>query len=158
MVSTSLPPTRAGIPSPPTPTTHRTTAPGNGYKALPGRKLPSTSTRGTGLSLRRMPPGRSPHTIPRHQVSEWRRYIDQQDIPQERRLFLGDNYVKVDDGKWRSLDGKRQFRAKQNDYLGRHGMGLPKVLHQRHVHFEFVQLNNSKTGYKVIKNIHVPIK
>ena len=91
-------------------------------------------------------------------VSEWRRYIDQQDIPQERRLFLGDNYVKVDDGKWRSLDGKRQFRAKQNDYLGRHGMGLPKVLHQRHVHFEFVQLNNSKTGYKVIKNIHVPIK
>lgn len=38
------------------------------------------------------------------------------------------------------------------------GMGLPKVLHQRHVHFEFVQLNNSKTGYKVIKNIHVPIK
>ena len=38
------------------------------------------------------------------------------------------------------------------------GMGLPKVLHQRHVHFEFVQLNNSKTVYKVIKNIHVPIK
>ena len=64
MVSTSLPPTRAGIPSPPTPTTHRTTAPGNGCKALPGRKLPATSTRGTGLSLRRMLPGRSPHTTP----------------------------------------------------------------------------------------------
>lgn len=54
------------------------------------------------------------------------------------RLFLGDDYVKIDSGKWRSLDGTRQFRVKPDDYLGNHGIGQPTVPNTPHVHFEFL--------------------
>lgn len=74
------------------------------------------------------------------------------------RLFLGDDYVKVDSGKWRSLDGTRQFRVKPDDYLGNHGIGQPTVPNTPHVHFEFLTPRSNGNGFDVIKNIHVPIK
>lgn len=43
-------------------------------------------------------------------LSEWRRKICRSNIGAERNKFLGDNFVKVGEGKWRSLDGTRQFR------------------------------------------------
>lgn len=74
------------------------------------------------------------------------------------RLFLGDDYVKIDSGKWRSLDGTRQFRVKPDDYLGIHGIGQPTVPNTPHVHFEFLTPKSNGNGFDVIKNIHVPIK
>lgn len=74
------------------------------------------------------------------------------------RLFLGDDYVKIDSGKWRSLDGTRQFRVKPDDYLGNHGIGQPTVPNTPHVHFEFLTPKSNGNGFDVIKNIHVPIK
>ena len=52
----------------------------------------------------------------------------------KRAKFLGDDFVKVDAGKWRSIDGTRQFRVKPNDYLGEHGIGRPLVLNTPHVY------------------------
>ena len=54
--------------------------------------------------------GRDRSTRRTTNLTEWRRSISQQDIHNEMRLFLGDDYVKIDSGKWRSLDGTRQFR------------------------------------------------
>ena len=90
------------------------------------------------------------------QLTEWRRSIDKSDIANERRLFLGEDYVKVSEGKWRSLDGTRQFRVKPDDYLGGHGIGMPTVPNTPHVHFEFLQPKGNK--FEVIKNIHVPLQ
>ena len=98
--------------------------------------------------------GRDRSTRRTTNLTEWRRSISQQDIHNEMRLFLGDDYVKIDSGKWRSLDGTRQFRVKPDDYLGNHGIGQPTVPNTPHVHFEFLTGN----GFDVIKNIHVPIK
>ncbi|MBO2946226.1 hypothetical protein JJQ72_19855 [Paenibacillus sp. F411] len=89
-------------------------------------------------------------------MTEWRRSIDKADIGNQRKLFLGEDYVKVGDGKWRSLDGARQFRVKPDDYLGNHGIGRPLVPNTPHVHFEF--LNPKGNKFEVIKNIHVPLR
>ena len=89
-------------------------------------------------------------------MTEWRRSFDKTDFANERRLFLGDNYVKVDAGKWRSLDGTRQLRVKPDDYMGKHGIGRPLVPNTSHVHLEFLQPKGNK--FEVIKNIHVPLK
>ena len=75
----------------------------------------------------------------------------------EMRIFLGDDYVKIDSGKWRSLDGTRQFRVKPDDYLGNHGIGQPTVPNTPHIHFEFLTPRSNGNGFDVIKNIHVPI-
>ena len=91
-------------------------------------------------------------------LTEWRRSISKQDIHNEMRLFLGDDYVKVDAGKWRSLDGTRQFRVTPNDYLGNHGIGYPSIPNTPHVHFEFLAPRNNGNGFNVVKNVHVPIK
>ena len=102
--------------------------------------------------------GRDRSTRRTTNLTEWRRSISQQDIHNEMRLFLGDDYVKIDSGKWRSLDGTRQFRVKPDDYLGNHGIGQPTVPNTPHVHFEFLTPKSSGNGFDVIKNIHVPIK
>lgn len=62
-------------------------------------------------------------------------------------LFRGDDYVKVDVGKWRSLDGTRQFRVKPDDFLGGHGIGQPTVSNTPHVHFEFLVLRSNGNGF-----------
>ena len=90
-------------------------------------------------------------------LTEWRRNINKQNIHDEMSRFLGDDYVKVDVGKWRSLDGTRQFRVKPDDYLGSHGIGQPTVPNTSHVHFEFLVPRSNGNGFDVIKNIHVPI-
>ena len=102
--------------------------------------------------------GRDRSTRRTTNLTEWRRSISQQDIHNEMRLFLGDDYVKIDSGKWRSLDGTRQFRVKPDDYLGNHGIGQPTVPNTPHVHFEFLTPKSNGNGFDVIKNIHVPIK
>ena len=102
--------------------------------------------------------GRDRSTRRTTNLTEWRRSISQQDIHNEMRLFLGDAYVKIDSGKWRSLDGTRQFRVKPDDYLGNHGIGQPTVPNTPHVHFEFLTPKSNGNGFDVIKNIHVPIK
>jgi RHS repeat-associated protein len=89
-------------------------------------------------------------------LTEWRRSISKTELSEERRLFLGDDYVKVDYGKWRSLDGERQFRVKPDDYKGGHGIGKPTVPDTPHVHFEFLEQKGNR--YRVTKNIHVPLK
>jgi RHS repeat-associated protein len=95
------------------------------------------------------------------QITESRRSICANSLADERRKFLGDDYVKVDEGKWRSLDGKRQFRATENDYLGKHNIG-PGTPNTPHVHFEFLEpkLDNAgkPTGnFTTKKNVHVPL-
>lgn len=90
-------------------------------------------------------------------VSEWRRPISSSEIPILRTSFLGEGHVKVDRGVWMSIDGKRIFRAKPIDYLGIHGMGKPMVANQRHVHLEILRKTPAK-NYKVVKNIHIPIR
>jgi len=102
--------------------------------------------------------GRDRSTRRTTNLTEWRRSISQQDIHNEMRLFLGDDYVKIDSGKWRSLDGTRQFRVKPDDYLGNHGIGQPTVPNTPHVHFEFLTPKSNGNDFDVIKNIHVPIK
>ena len=102
--------------------------------------------------------GRDRSTRRTTNLTEWRRSISQQDIHNEMRLFLGDDYVKIDSGKWRSLDGTRQFRVKPDDYLGNHGIGQPTVPNTPHVHFECLTPNSNGNGFAVIKNIHAPIK
>lgn len=102
--------------------------------------------------------GRDRSTRRTTNLTEWRRSISQQDIHNEMRLFLGDDYVKIDSGKWRRLDGTRQFRVKPDDYLGNHGIGQPTVQNTPHVHFEFLTPKSNGNGFDVIKNIHVPIK
>ncbi len=102
--------------------------------------------------------GRDRSTRRTTNLTEWRRSISQQDIHNEMRLFLGDDYVKIDSGKWRSLDGTRQFRVKPDDYLGNHGIGQPTVPNTPHVHFEFLTPKSNGNGFDVIKNIYVPIK
>ena len=63
------------------------------------------------------------------------------------RLFLGDDYVKIDCG-----------RVKPDDYLGNHRIGHTTVPNTPHVHFEFLTPKSNGNGFDVIKNIHVPIK
>jgi len=101
--------------------------------------------------------GRDRQTRNTVQNTEWRRSISKNDIHDEMRLFLGDDYVKVDAGKWRSLDGTRQFRTKPIDYLGKHPIGQPSVPNTPHVHFEFLSPRNNGNGFDIIKNVHVPL-
>ena len=89
-------------------------------------------------------------------LTEWRRSIHRSQIASERRLFLGDDYVKVGPGKWRSLDGTRQFRVKPADYLGEHGIGQPQVPNIPHLHLEF--LTRSGNRFRVARNIHIPLE
>lgn len=92
-------------------------------------------------------------------LTEWRRSISKSDIKSERIKFLGEDAVKIDGGVWRSLDGTRQFRVVEADYLGRHGIGSPLVPNTPHVHFEFLGLLNAGGNkLKVIKNVHVPLR
>ena len=88
-------------------------------------------------------------------VTEWRRSISRANIGAERAKFLGNNYVKVEPGKWRSADGLRQFRVKPQDYFGLHPIGKPSVPNIPHAHFEF--LRPAAKVFRVIKNVHVPI-
>ena len=90
------------------------------------------------------------------QLSEWRRSVKSSELKDLRNKFLGEDHVKVDKGKWRSLDGKRQFRATPSDYLGKHGMGNPVVANQRHVHLEFLR-DTGSGNFVVEKNVHLPI-
>ena len=89
---------------------------------------------------------------------EWRRKVCKKDIGKERLNFLGANYVKVEPGKWRSLDGKRQFRVKTDDYAGGHGMGFPIVPNTPHIHMEFLTPKSNGLNFTVTKNIHIPLK
>ena len=92
-------------------------------------------------------------------ISENRRTIQSDDIKKERKKFLGEDSVKVDKGKWRSLDGQRQFRVKPDDYSfdgSGHGMGKPPVKGKPHVHFEFLKPTESG-NFSVQKNVHVPL-
>ena len=114
------------------------------------RKGYKSSSRSTNLLKR------DKFTKKTQQLTEWRRSIDKGDIGNQRKLFLGDDYVKVGEGKWRSLDGSRQFRVKPDDYLGKHGIGRPLVPNTPHAHFEFLQPKGNK--FEVIKNIHVPLE
>ena len=94
------------------------------------------------------------------QVSEWRRPITRDQISDLREDFLGRNFVRVEEGKWRSIDGTRQFRVNPDDFSWNgqgHGMGNPVVSNQSHVHLEFLIDNATGTGFRVIKNIHIPI-
>lgn len=91
-------------------------------------------------------------------VTDWSRSFNKADIANERRLFLGEDCVKIAPGKWRSLDGTRQFRVKPDDYLGIHGIGMPEVPNTPHIHLELLKLNASGSKFKVVKNIHVPLK
>lgn len=77
-------------------------------------------------------------------------------IRSEREKFLGENYVKVSEGKWRSADGMRQFRIKPDDYEGTHGMGHPVKPNTPHLHFEFLRPTPAG-NFKVTKNAHVPL-
>ncbi|QUE88008.1 DNRLRE domain-containing protein [Exiguobacterium alkaliphilum] len=81
------------------------------------------------------------------QITEHRRVIKKRNLDAEMRKFLGQGFVKISNGKWRSKDGKRQFRAKPNDVAGRHGKIGP------HVHFEF--LNHKR---EVLKNVHIRLR
>ncbi|WP_338849871.1 RHS repeat-associated core domain-containing protein [Massilia sp. W12] len=89
-------------------------------------------------------------------ISEWMRTICSSNIRNEREKFLGDNYVKVGPGKWRSADGKRQFRVNEDDYEGGYGMGMPVKRNTPHIHFEFLR-ETPAGNFKVTKNVHVPI-
>jgi hypothetical protein len=112
---------------------------------------------------------RSPHVVSgkdkpnasTQQLSEWRRKICPGKMKDEMKKFLGDDFVKVGEGKWRSLDGTRQFRATPSDYSGAHGMGSPNVPNTPHAHFEFLtpkMKNGVPTGnFAVTKNVHVPL-
>lgn len=67
-----------------------------------------------------------------------------------RERFLGEQHVKVSPGKWRSVDGRRQFRLKPGDFRGRGPLGS-------HAHLEF--LRRTPSGHlEVVKNVHVPIR
>jgi len=91
-------------------------------------------------------------------VTEWRRTIHRSKYRAEMEKFLGDKYVKVGQGKWRNVQGTRQFRLKPNDYFGRHKIGPPGG-HQAktpHVHFEFLK-DAAGGGFEVTKSIHVPL-
>lgn len=67
-----------------------------------------------------------------------------------REKFLGKDVVKVGAGKWRSVDGTRQFRLKPGDYAGSHGSSS-------HAHLEFLKPNQTGTKFLVDKNVHIPI-
>ncbi|MFL9669499.1 RHS repeat-associated core domain-containing protein [Variovorax sp. AB1(2024)] len=122
------------------------------------------------LGLKYVSTGRSPTVVSgkdssskasTQQLSEWRRRICPSAIGVTRDKFLGDEMVKVGPGKWRSIDGTRQFRVGPSDYSGGHGMGSPNVPNTPHVHFEFLspKINNGQpTGnFLVTKNVHVPL-
>lgn len=85
-------------------------------------------------------------------ITEARRAISKSGIAAERLKFPGKNAVKVGPGKWRSIDGTRQFRVKPNDYRGQHGNIGP------HVHFEFLRPNSAGTKLELWKYIHVPLR
>jgi len=69
--------------------------------------------------------------------------------------------VKVGEGKWRSIDGTRQFKVGPGDYAGGHGMGSPNVSNTSHVQFEFLspKMNNGTPpgDFLAMKNVHVPL-
>jgi RHS repeat-associated protein len=90
-------------------------------------------------------------------VTEWRRRIARADVAAERLKFLGEGHVKIGPGKWRSVDGARQFRMKPDDFLGKHPIGQPSVPNTPHAHFEFLKPKANGNGFKVTKNVHVPI-
>ena len=98
-----------------------------------------------------------PNNATQH-ISEWRRIVCKKDVSKERNNFLGSNFVKVGPGKWRSLDGKRQFRVKNDDYSGEHGMGFPTVPNTPHVHMEFLVPKANGLNFTVVKNVHIPLK
>jgi hypothetical protein len=56
--------------------------------------------------------------------------------------------------------GARQFRVVPEDYswngMG-HGMGMPNVPGQPHVHIEFLR-STSNGNFVVVKNVHIPIQ
>ena len=130
----------------------------NFYQYAPN---PQVWTDPFGLKYRSGP--RSPDVVKgkdkpgKNNISEWRRTICKKNIGAERDKFLGGEYVKVGPGKWRSIDGLRQFRVGPDDYSGGHGMGMPTVLNTPHVHFEFLRPTGAG-NFKVIKNVHVPLE
>jgi hypothetical protein len=95
-------------------------------------------------------------------VSNWSSPIKRKELSYLRKKFLGDNYIEVlskkgtHKGVWRSTDGKRQFRVKDIDYKGEHGMGMPVKLDTPHIHLEFLEKKNSKE-FIVVKNVHIPL-
>jgi len=91
-------------------------------------------------------------------LTEWRCSISRKNIGAERAKFLGDDFVKIDKGIWRSKNGLRQFRSVPSDYLGTHGIGRPLVPDTPHVHFEFLAPPNAGgLNPKLLKNIHIPL-
>lgn len=89
-------------------------------------------------------------------LTEGRRTIKSSDIASERIKFLGEGYYKAGHGKWRSLDGTRQFRVTPSDYLGKHPIGAPPGRSVPHIHFEFLKPRGAE-NFTVLKNIHVPL-
>lgn len=51
-----------------------------------------------------------------------------------------------------NIDGTRMFRSVPNDFRGIHGMGMPTVQGQGHVHLEFLRKTPS-ANYVVTKNV-----
>jgi hypothetical protein len=86
------------------------------------------------------------------------RILRMADIKAERLKFLGPGYKQVAPGKWRSVDGARQFRMKPNDYLGNHPHPSSPHYIGPHAHFEFLQPNAAGTGFNVLKNVHVAVR
>jgi RHS repeat-associated protein len=100
--------------------------------------------------------GKDKATASTQNITEWRRKICVQNIAMEIEKFLGNDFVKVGDGKWRSLDGTRQFRVTPADYTAKHGIGNPTVPGVPHVHFEFLT-PTGQGNFRVTKNVHVPL-
>ena len=86
------------------------------------------------------------------QLTESRRIISKSGVSAELVAFLGENFVKIGPGKWRSIDGARQFRLKPNDYAGGHGNI------EGHVHLELLRPNASGSKLVVWKNIHIRLR
>jgi hypothetical protein len=72
-------------------------------------------------------------------------YNSERDARNHARTQLGDNPVYVGDNKYRSQDGKWQYRAKENDLSGHEPGDTP------HVHLERL---DPDTGF-VIENYHL---
>lgn len=64
--------------------------------------------------------------------------------------------MKVEPGKWRSLEGKRQMRVMPSAYNGGHGMGSSTAPDTPHAHFEFLWPTGNG-DHVVTKNVRVPL-